>query len=176
MSRVRNGTPRRLASCRPFRTESGTQWGHHWASTTVSRRGRAERLPTLMRFATLRSHLSRWVAQVPLARCRKELVRPVLRRAVASLVHWHCLAFGRVQGVNYRARVAEAAYRHGVVGAVANRADGTVFIDVQGGVEAVEAFLRDVSGPRGVSHARVVQRVAEMPVSLDLVGFEIRRD
>jgi hypothetical protein len=40
----------------------------------------------------------------------------------------------------------------------------------------VEAFLRDVSGPRGVSHARVVRRVAELPVSVDLLGFEILRD
>ena len=47
----------------------------------------------------------------------------------------------------------------------ANRADGTVFIDVQGAIEAVEAFLRDVSGPRGVSHAHAVQHVAELPVS-----------
>ncbi len=91
-------------------------------------------------------------------------------------VHWHCLAHGRVQGVNYRARVAEAAHRHGVVGTVANRVDGTVFIDVQGPLEAVEAFLRDVSGPRGVSHARIVQRVAEVPVAPDLQGFEILRD
>jgi len=95
---------------------------------------------------------------------------------VSLLVRWHCVASGRVQGVNYRARVAEAAHRHGVVGSVANRPDGTVFIDVQGTVEAVEAFLHDVSGPRGASHARVVQRVAEVPVSPDLLGFEILRD
>jgi acylphosphatase len=95
---------------------------------------------------------------------------------VSSVVHLHCLAFGRVQGVNYRARVAEAARRHGVVGAVANRADGTVFIDVQGSVEAVDAFLRDVSGPRGLSHAHVVRRVEEVPVSPDLFRFEILRD
>lgn len=72
--------------------------------------------------------------------------------------------------------MAEAAYGHGVVGTVANRADGTVFIDVQGAIEAVEAFLRDVSGPRGVSHAHVVQHVAELPVSPDVVGFDILRD
>lgn len=95
---------------------------------------------------------------------------------MSSLVHWHCIAHGRVQGVNYRARVAEAAHRHGVVGSVANRPDGTVFIDVQGTVESVEAFLRDVSGPRGVSHARVVQRVGRVSVSSDLLGFEILRD
>jgi acylphosphatase len=94
---------------------------------------------------------------------------------VTPLVHWHCIARGRVQGVNYRARVAEAAHRHGVVGSVTNRDDGTVFIDVQGSVEAVEAFLRDVSGPRGVSHAHAVERVAEVAISPDLLGFEILR-
>jgi acylphosphatase len=95
--------------------------------------------------------------------------------ALASLVRWHCVSRGRVQGVNYRARVAEAAHRYGVVGTVANRPDGTVFIDVQGPVEAVEAFLRDVSGPRGVSPAHTVERVAGAAVSPDLVEFEIRR-
>lgn len=63
-----------------------------------------------------------------------------------------------------------------MVGSVANRADGTVFIDVQGDLAAVEAFHRDVSGPRGASHANVVQSVAELPVSPDLLGFEILRD
>ncbi|MGD0258148.1 MAG: acylphosphatase [Thermoplasmata archaeon] len=91
------------------------------------------------------------------------------------MVHWHCVARGRVQGVNYRARVAETAHRHGVVGTVANRPDGTVFIDVQGTVEAVEAFLRDVSGPRGVSHAHAVECVAEVAISSELVGFDILR-
>jgi len=86
------------------------------------------------------------------------------------------VAHGRIQGVFYRARVAEAAHRHGVVGSVANRSDGTVFIDVQGDLMAVEAFLRDVSGPRGASHARAVERVAELPASPDLTGFEILHD
>jgi acylphosphatase len=95
---------------------------------------------------------------------------------VTAVVHWHCVAHGRVQGVNYRARVAESARRHGVAGSVANRSDGTVFIDVQGDLPAVETFLRDVSGPRGASHAHVVERVAEMPLSPDLVAFEILRE
>jgi acylphosphatase len=94
---------------------------------------------------------------------------------VPGIVHWHCVARGRVQGVNYCARVAEAAQRHGVVGTVANRPDGTVFIDVQGPVEAVEAFLRAVSGPRGVSHAHAVERVAQVALSSELVGFDILR-
>jgi acylphosphatase len=92
------------------------------------------------------------------------------------IVHWYCVARGRVQGVNYRARVAGAAHRHGVVGTVANRPDGTVFIDVQGERAAVEAFVLDVSGPWGASHAHVVERVAEVGVVADLVGFEILRD
>jgi acylphosphatase len=99
-----------------------------------------------------------------------------LRPSLSSLVHWHCIARGRVQGVGYRACVVESANRHGVVGSVANRDDGTVFIDVQGPLSAVEAFLRDVSGPRGASHAHVVQRVAEVAISEQLVGFEILRD
>jgi acylphosphatase len=91
------------------------------------------------------------------------------------LVRWECIARGRVQGVNYRARVAAAAQRHGVHGTVANRPDGTVVIDVQGAAEAVERFLREVSGPRGASDARVVERTAELPVEPGRTGFEIVR-
>lgn len=93
-----------------------------------------------------------------------------------SFIHRHFIARGRVQGVTYRAQFAEAARLHGVVGTVANRDDGTVFIDVQGDLAAVEAFLRDVSGPRGASHAPAVQRVAEAPASPDLSAFETVRD
>jgi acylphosphatase len=75
--------------------------------------------------------------------------------------------------VNYRVRVAEAAQRHSVVGSVANRTDGTVFIDVQGPFEAVEAFLHDVRGPQGLSYASLVHRVAEVPLSPELLAFEI---
>jgi len=78
--------------------------------------------------------------------------------------------------VNYRARVAAAARRLGVVGSVANRPDGTVFIDAQGPREAIEALLREVSGPQGLSHARVVERLAEVRVSLGLSSFEIVRE
>jgi acylphosphatase len=104
------------------------------------------------------------------------LRRPIHGTWMNPGVHWHCIAHGRVQGVNYRARVAEAAYRHGVVGGVANRSDGTACINVQGDLAAVEAFLRDVSGPRGASHARAVERVAEVAISPNLLGFEILRD
>ena len=77
--------------------------------------------------------------------------------------------------MNYRARVAEAAVRHGVAGSVSNRPDGTVFIDVQGPRESVEEFLRDVSGPRGLSHAHEVRRTSEVAVAGELHGFVIDR-
>lgn len=92
------------------------------------------------------------------------------------MVHRCYVATGRVQGVNYRARVLDAATRHRLVGRVSNQPDGTVLIDVQGPVEAVEAFLRDVSGPGGLSHARSVQRVAELPISSERTGFAIDRE
>jgi acylphosphatase len=91
-------------------------------------------------------------------------------------VHWLCVAIGRVQGVNYRARVAEAARRFGIRGSVANRPDGSVRIEVQGLEEHVEAFLRDVSGPRGASDAHEVRRVSALPLSPSLGGFEILRE
>lgn len=124
----------------------------------------------------LRGSSSSLRARVPFAQLRKGLGKPRVGWTVNALVHWHCVAIGRVQGVNYRARVAEAARRRGVVGSVANQPDGTVFIDVQGPLEVVEAFLREVSGRRGLSHAHTVERVADVPVDVSLVDFEIQRD
>ena len=94
---------------------------------------------------------------------------------MVTVVHWQCVASGRVQGVNYRARVAESAHRYRVSGTVENRWDGTVFIDVQGPLDAVEAFLDNIRGPRGASHAHTVERVAELPLSPELQGFSILR-
>ncbi len=92
---------------------------------------------------------------------------------MSPTVRFECVARGRVQGVNYRARVFEAALRFGVAGSVENLHDGTVRIDVQGELDAVTAFLADISGRRGLSHAHEVHKVAEKPVSPDLTGFEI---
>ncbi len=94
---------------------------------------------------------------------------------MGAFERWHCVAVGRVQGVNYRARVAESARRFGIVGTVENRIDGTVFIDAQGPTEALEAFLRDIRGPRGISHARSVERVTSVPPDPDWLSFEIVR-
>jgi acylphosphatase len=89
-------------------------------------------------------------------------------------VRLQCVAAGRVQGVGYRARVIESAERHGVRGTVMNRADGTVLIEVQGEPGAVERFLADVTGRRGLSDARSVTRVRELPVDPALDGFAVR--
>jgi acylphosphatase len=78
--------------------------------------------------------------------------------------------------VFYRARVLEAAQRYALVGWVANRPDGTVFIDVQGPLETVQSFLRDVSGSRGLSDARSVRRIAELPIASDMSTFGIRHE
>lgn len=91
------------------------------------------------------------------------------------LVHWRCVAAGRVQGVNYRARVVGAARRFGVAGSVENLADGTVLIDVQGPREVVEAFLEEIRGPAGMSDAETVRRVVELAVLPGLRGFDLRR-
>jgi acylphosphatase len=48
---------------------------------------------------------------------------------------------GRVQGVFFRARCAEAAQRHAVSGWVGNQPDGTVYAEFQGTPEAVEAMV-----------------------------------
>jgi len=91
-----------------------------------------------------------------------------------AVVRWRCAATGRVQGVNYRARVAQAARSRGLVGSVENRPDGTVLIDVQGPADQVVRFLQEVSGPSGSSDASV-QRLVELPLAPELLSFVIAR-
>ena len=93
---------------------------------------------------------------------------------MTELVRWQCVAHGRVQGVGYRARVVDTAERLGLVGSVANQPDGTVSIDVQGSTDLVETFIREVSGPRGLSHAHRIERVRQVPTSPTLDRFDVR--
>ena len=53
----------------------------------------------------------------------------------------HVIARGMVQGVGYRAFVADEAARHGVAGWVRNRRDGTVEAVFAGPASAVEAMV-----------------------------------
>jgi acylphosphatase len=89
---------------------------------------------------------------------------PVARRLVAH---------GRVQGVNFRAWVAEQARSRGVDGWAANAADGSVEVWLQGEPEAVAAVERAVG--EGPAHARV-ERVAAQDAEprADLHGFARR--
>ncbi len=52
--------------------------------------------------------------------------------------------FGSVQGVGYRWFVKEAAARHRVSGWVRNASDGAVEGEAQGGIPALDGFLKDL--------------------------------
>jgi acylphosphatase len=59
------------------------------------------------------------------------------------------VAHGRVQGVSFRAHVADAAARAGVAGSATNRADGSVEVVLEGAPDAVAEVERAVhEGPR----------------------------
>ena len=52
--------------------------------------------------------------------------------------------FGNVQGVGYRWFAKEAAARHSVSGWVRNTSDGTVEGEAQGGIPALDGFLKEL--------------------------------
>ena len=71
----------------------------------------------------------------------------------------HCIVRGRVQGVFFRASTQREAKREGLTGWVANRADGSVEIVVEGEDETLREFLGWVQrGPTGAQIDRVETR------------------
>lgn len=71
---------------------------------------------------------------------------------------------GRVQGVGYRAWMAERAAELGLDGWVRNRADGSLEALVAGDTAAVEELLRLCRrGPRLASVASIDEDLAEPP-------------
>jgi acylphosphatase len=86
-------------------------------------------------------------------------VNDVLRRIVVR---------GRVQGVGYRAFVADIAAAHGLAGWVRNRRDGSVEVMLMGAADKVEAIIEECQ--RGPLHARVtgIERSEAEPSVLDL--------
>lgn len=77
----------------------------------------------------------------------------VARRAIVT---------GHVQGVFFRAHVAQAAQRAGAAGWAANRPDGSVEIHAEGEPDAVAAVLDAARrGPRGARVEDVAVREAE---------------
>ena len=81
---------------------------------------------------------------------------------------------GRVQGVGFRYFALQAARRHGVVGFVENRRDGSVQCEAQGSEAAIQALVRELREGPGFSR---VEHVAEEQVEVEEPGeavFEIR--
>jgi len=79
---------------------------------------------------------------------------------------------GRVQGVFFRAHVADVARAHGVGGWAANRDDGSVEIHAEGQPEAVEAVI--AAAREGSPRAQVEQvEVTDVPPE-NCDGFRTR--
>ncbi len=73
----------------------------------------------------------------------------------------HVVVRGRVQGVGYRAFVADEALRRGLNGWVRNRRDGTVEALFDGPAEAVVAMIETCrQGPFGARVDGIEQREA----------------
>jgi acylphosphatase len=83
----------------------------------------------------------------------------------------HLVITGRVQGVWYRAGMAQEAQRLGVTGWVRNRADGSVEAMVAGNAEQVAAIM---NWARRGPPAAQVEHVAVEIGSGSYTGFEQR--
>jgi acylphosphatase len=57
------------------------------------------------------------------------------------MIRRHLLVHGRVQGVSFRAATQQQAREHAVAGWVANLADGTVEVELEGEPDDVEAVI-----------------------------------
>lgn len=80
---------------------------------------------------------------------------------------------GRVQGVSYRAATRAEARRLGLVGWVANLADGSVELEAQGPADAVAALVAWChDGPPLAAVVAVETRA--VAIEGGAVGFEIR--
>jgi acylphosphatase len=91
-----------------------------------------------------------------------------MRRRVSIIVE------GQVQGVGFRAATAHAAAEHGIEGWVANRTDGSVEIEAQGGELPLAQFIAWCHrGPRWARVDTVV--VDELVAGAIGDGFTIRR-
>lgn len=80
---------------------------------------------------------------------------------------------GRVQGVGFRAFLADEARRHGISGWARNLADGRVEVLAHGADAAVEAMIAACrSGPAGAEVSGLETSEAEKPA---MAGFMIRK-
>ena len=89
------------------------------------------------------------------------------RRRIRAVVN------GRVQGVAYRASTQHEATRLGVVGWVANQPDGSVVLEAEGPIAAVDALVAWCHhGPRFASVTAVT--VDDLPATDAETAFMIR--
>jgi len=69
---------------------------------------------------------------------------------------------GKVQGVFFRASTKAVADQLGIKGTVRNQADGTVFIEAEGGAYALESFLEWCKeGPDNAVVEKIIQSESE---------------
>ena len=75
-----------------------------------------------------------------------------------NLIH-HIIVRGRVQGVGYRAFVADEAEARGIAGWVRNRRDGTVEAVLAGSAESIAAMIDACrKGPLGARIDGIAER------------------
>lgn len=88
-------------------------------------------------------------------------------------VRYFARAEGRVQGVGFRFFVQQTALQLGLCGWVRNMDDGSVTMEVQGELEAVDAFWREIW--RGNNFVRVSGLESEEREAVpNEQGFDIR--
>ncbi len=80
---------------------------------------------------------------------------------------------GRVQGVFFRASTKAEADRLGINGIVRNEREGSVYIEAEGGEEALGKFIAWCR--RGPTHAYVLSFDLKEAPSKGYVGFRIER-
>lgn len=87
--------------------------------------------------------------------------------------HFKIQVFGKVQGVWYRASTQRKAEELGVQGFVRNQADGSVYVEAEGDVKALQALIDwCYEGPPGARVERVDQSEGEWK---GFEGFQIKR-
>jgi acylphosphatase len=93
----------------------------------------------------------------------------------AALKRLHAVVRGRVQGVGFRATTEYEGRKLGLSGWVRNRADGTVEVEAEGPVAALETFLSFLQrGPLG-AHVDAVEAQWLAPQGGGPHPFEVRR-